>query len=87
MAYLMWPLIGIVVAMVAGGGVLRRGMRSAQGPPFLAGAFGGFVGGVIGDGLPHAQGIAFNLASIVGAILGALVFCLAVRERAADSDE
>jgi uncharacterized membrane protein YeaQ/YmgE (transglycosylase-associated protein family) len=87
MAYLMWPLIGIVIAMVAGGGVLRRGMRSAHGPPFLAGAFGGFVGGVIGDGLPHAQGTQFNLASIVGAILGALIFCLAVRERASDADD
>jgi uncharacterized membrane protein YeaQ/YmgE (transglycosylase-associated protein family) len=87
MAYLMWPLIGIVIAMVAGGGVLRRGMRSAHGSPFLAGAFGGFVGGVIGDGLPHAQGTQFNLASIVGAILGALIFCLAVRERASDADD
>jgi hypothetical protein len=87
MAYLMWPLIGIVIAMVAGGGILRRSMRSAQGPPFLAGAFGGFIGGVIGDGLPHAQGTLFNLASIVGAILGALIFCLAVRERASDADD
>ena len=86
MAYVMWPLIGIVIAMVAGGGVLRRGTRSAQGPPFLAGAFGGFVGGVIGDGLPHAQGTQFNLPSIVGAILGALLFCLAVRGRASDAD-
>ena len=87
MAYVMWPLIGIVIAMVAGGGVLRRGTRSAHGPPFLAGAFGGFVGGVIGDGLPHAQGTQFNLPSIVGAILGALIFCLAVRERASDADD
>jgi uncharacterized membrane protein YeaQ/YmgE (transglycosylase-associated protein family) len=86
MAYLMWPLIGIVIAMVAGGGVLWRGKRSAQGPPFLAGAFGGFVGGVIGDGLPHALGTQFNLPSIVGAMLGALVFCLAVRERSTDAD-
>ena len=86
MTYLMWPLIGVVIAMVAGGGVLRRGTRTAQGPPFLAGAFGGFVGGVIGDGLPHAQGTQFNLPSIVGAILGALIFCLAVRERASDAD-
>ncbi|HEY3231283.1 MAG TPA: hypothetical protein VGJ87_18795 [Roseiflexaceae bacterium] len=83
----MWPLIGIVIAMVAGGGVLRRGTRSAHGPLFLAGAFGGFVGGVIGDGLPHAQGTQFNLPSIVGAILGALIFCLAVREGASDADD
>jgi len=87
MAYLMWPLIGIVIAMVAGGGVLRRGTRTARGPSFLAGAFGGFVGGVIGDGLPHAQGTQFNLPSIVGAILGALIFCLAVRERASDAED
>jgi hypothetical protein len=85
MAYLIWPFIGIVIAMVAGGGVLQRGTRTTQGPPFLAAAFGGFVGGVIGDGLPHAQGTLFNLPSIVGAILGALIFCLAVRERASDA--
>jgi hypothetical protein len=86
MAYLMWPLIGIVIAMVAGGGLLRRSARSSQGPAFLAGAFGGFVGGVIGDGLPHVQGTHVNLPSIAGAILGALIFCLAVRERASDAD-
>jgi hypothetical protein len=82
----MWSLIGIIIAMVAGGGMLRRATRTPQGPAFLAGAFGGFVGGVIGDGLPHAQGLQFNLPSIVGAILGALVFCLAVRGRASDAD-
>jgi uncharacterized membrane protein YeaQ/YmgE (transglycosylase-associated protein family) len=86
MAYFMWSLIGIVIAMVAGGSVLRRSARAAQGPAFLAGAFGGFVGGVIGDGLPHAQGMQFNLPSIVGAILGALIFCLAVRGHASDTE-
>ena len=86
MAYLMWPLIGIVIAMVAGGGVLQRGARTARRPPFMASAFGGFVGGFIGAGLLQAQGTQFNLPSIVGAILGALIFCLAVRERASDAD-
>jgi hypothetical protein len=86
MAYLMWSLIGIVIAMVAGGGMLRRNTRTAQGPAFLAGAFGGFVGGVIGDGLPHAQGMQFNLPSIAGAMLGALIFCLAVRGHVSDAD-
>ena len=87
MAYLIWPLVGIVIAMVAGGDVLRRGTRTAQGPPFLAGAFGGFIGGVIGDGLPHIQGTLVNLPSIIGALLGALIFCLAVRERASDAED
>ena len=86
MAYLMWPLIGIVIAMLAGGDVLRRSTRSVGRTPFLAGAFGGFVGGIIGDGLPHAQGMDFNLASIIGAVLGALIFCLAVREHVSDVD-
>ena len=86
MAYLMWPLIGIVIAMVAGGGVLQRGARTARRPPFMASAFGGFVGGFIGAGLLQAQGTQFNLPSIVGAILGALIFCLAARERASDAD-
>jgi uncharacterized membrane protein YeaQ/YmgE (transglycosylase-associated protein family) len=86
MAYLMWPLIGILVAMFTGVRVLRRSTRPAPRAPFLAGAFGGFVGGVIGDGLPHVQGVDFNLPSIIGAILGALILCLAVRERASDAD-
>jgi uncharacterized membrane protein YeaQ/YmgE (transglycosylase-associated protein family) len=86
MAYLMWPLIGIVVAMLAGGRVLRPSTRPAPRTPFLAGAFGGFIGGVIGDGLPHVQGIDFNLPSIIGAVLGALILCLAVREGASDAE-
>jgi uncharacterized membrane protein YeaQ/YmgE (transglycosylase-associated protein family) len=86
MAYLMWPLIGIVVAMVAGVRVLRRGTRAGPRTPFLAGAFGGFIGGVIGDGLPHVQGMQFNLPSIVGAVVGALILCLAVRDRASDAE-
>ena len=87
MAYLMWPFIGILVAMLAGGGVLRRGSRSSSPPPFLAAAFGGLVGGIIGDGLPHIQATHLNLPSIIGAILGALLFCLAVRERASDAED
>jgi len=86
MAYLMWPLIGIVVAMLAGVRVLRRSTRPAPHAPFLAGAFGGFIGGVIGDGLPHGQGVDFNLPSIIGAVLGALIFCIAVRDHVSDAD-
>jgi len=86
MTYLMWPLIGIIIAMIAGGGVLQRGTRTAQGPPFLAGAFGGLVGGLIGDGLPHSHGTLFNLPSIIGAVLGALIFCIAVRDHVSDAD-
>lgn len=86
MAYLMWPLIGIIVAMLAGGRVLRSSTRAAPRTPFLAGAFGGFIGGVIGDGLPHVQGSDFNLSSIIGAVLGALILCLAVRDRASDTE-
>jgi uncharacterized membrane protein YeaQ/YmgE (transglycosylase-associated protein family) len=86
MAYLMWPLIGIVVAMLAGVRVLGRSPRAAPRTPFLAGAFGGFIGGVIGDGLPHVQGTHLNLPSVIGAVLGALILCLAVRERASDTD-
>jgi hypothetical protein len=86
MAYFMWPLIGVVVAMLVGVRVLRPNTRAAPRTPFLAGAFGGFVGGVIGDGLPHAQGINFNLPSIIGAVLGALLLCLALRDRASDAE-
>ena len=86
MAYLMWPLIGVVVAMLAGVRVLRRNTRPAPRAPFLAGAFGGFIGGLIGDGLPHIYGTVFNLPSIIGAVLGALILCLAVGERASDAE-
>jgi uncharacterized membrane protein YeaQ/YmgE (transglycosylase-associated protein family) len=52
----------------------------------LAGAFGALIGGVIGDGIPHALAGELTLASVLGAALGALLFCWAVRDRASDTE-
>lgn len=84
MAYVIWPLIGIVVGMLVGASSQRRIYRPSANGSFLASAFGGLVGGVVGDGLPHALAGDVTLTSIIGAVIGALVFCWAVRDRASD---
>lgn len=84
MAYVIWPLIGIVIAVFIGAGAQRRAYRPNANGSFLAGAFGALVGGIVGDGLPHAVAGEITLTSIIGAIIGALIFCWAVRERTSD---
>ena len=86
MAYIIWPLIGIVVAALLGAGSRRRSFRPNANASFLAGAFGGLIGGVIGDGVPHTLAGDVTLVSILGATLGALLFCWAVRDRASDTE-
>jgi len=84
MAYIIWLLIGVVVAMIMGAVTRRHVVRTSNNSNFLAGGFGALIGGVIGDGVPHAMSGEITLVSIVGAVLGALVFCWAVRGRAED---
>jgi uncharacterized membrane-anchored protein len=86
MAYFIWPLIGIVIAALFGAGLRRRAFRPNANASMLAGAFGALIGGVIGDGMPHALGGEITLTSILGAVLGALLFCWAVRDRAEDTE-
>ena len=86
MAYIIWPLIGIVVAMVIGAGSRRRAFHPNANASLLAGAFGGLIGGIIGDGLPQAHAGPVTLWSIPAAIGGALLFCWAVHERASDAE-
>ena len=86
MAYIIWPIIGVVIAVLAGAGPHRRPFRPNANASLLAGAFGALVGGVIGDGVPHALAGEITLISMLGAVLGALLFCWAVRDRASDTD-
>lgn len=84
MVYVIWAVIGIAVAMFVGAGPRRRAYRPNANSAMLAGAFGALIGGFIGDGLPHTLGGQFSLTSVIGAVLGSLLFCWAVRERAED---
>ena len=86
MAYIIWPLIGVLVSVLIGAGPRRRAYRPNANSSFLAGAFGALIGGVIGDGLPHAIAGGITLTSIAGAIIGACIFCWAVRDRASDAE-
>jgi hypothetical protein len=86
MHYIIWVMIGVVIAVLVGAGPRRRLFRPNANASLLAGAFGALIGGVIGDGVPHALVGEINLISIVGAILGALLFCWAVRDRTSDTE-
>jgi uncharacterized membrane protein YeaQ/YmgE (transglycosylase-associated protein family) len=87
MSYIIWPMIGAVIAVVVGAGPRRRAYRPNANASVFAGAFGALVGGVIGDGVPHALAGDITLSSLAGAVLGALIFCWAVRERASDTEQ
>ena len=86
MSYIIWPMIGAVVAVIFGVGPRRRAYRPNANASVFAGAFGALVGGVIGDGVPHALAGDITLTSLFGAVIGALIFCWAVRERASDTE-
>jgi uncharacterized membrane protein YeaQ/YmgE (transglycosylase-associated protein family) len=86
MSYLIWPMIGAVIAIFVGAGPRRRAYRPNANAAILAGAFGALVGGTIADGIPHALAGEVTLPSLVGAVVGALIFCWAVRDRASDTE-
>ena len=87
MIYIIWPMIGVVIAVVVGAGPRRRAYRPNANAAIFAGAFGALVGGAITDGIPHAQTGQVTLISIIGAVIGALIFCWAVRDRASDTEQ
>ena len=87
MSYIIWPMIGAVVAVLVGAGPRRRAYRPNANSAIFAGAFGALVGGVIMDGIPHALAGHLTLISILGAVIGALIFCWAVRDRASDTEQ
>ena len=66
---------GAVIGILLGAGPRRRAYRlNANGAP-LAGAFGALVGGVIADGVPHALAGEITIGSLIGSLVGALLFC------------
>lgn len=84
MAYIVWVMIGLAIALVVGSGARRRAYRfNANGAP-LAGSFGAVIGGVIGDGLPNAAAGTITITSVIGAVVGSLLFCWAVRDQVED---
>jgi uncharacterized membrane protein YeaQ/YmgE (transglycosylase-associated protein family) len=87
MSYIVWPMIGAVIAVVFGAGPRRRAYRPNANSAIFAGAFGALVGGAIADGIPHAQAGEFTIPSLIGAVVGALIFCWAVRDRASDTEQ
>jgi uncharacterized membrane protein YeaQ/YmgE (transglycosylase-associated protein family) len=86
MNYLVWAAIGAVIAIVIGAGPRRRAFRPNANAAIFAGAFGALIGGLIGDGIPHALSGDITLTSLIGALIGALLFCWAVRDRAEDAE-
>ena len=86
-SYIIWALLGAVIAVLVGAGPRRRAYRPNANASLFAGAFGGVIGGVIGDGVPHALAGEVTLGSLVGALVGAIVFGWAVRDRASDSEQ
>jgi len=86
MHYVVWILVGSVTALVFGAGPRRHAYRPNANGSIFAGAFGALVGGVIGDGVPHTFSASITPISLVFAVLGALVFCWAVRDRASDAE-
>ena len=87
MSYIIWPMIGVVIAVAVGAGPRRRAYRPNANAAIFAGAFGALVGGVIADGIPHAQAGQVTLPGVIGALIGALIFCWAVRDRASDTEQ
>jgi uncharacterized membrane protein YeaQ/YmgE (transglycosylase-associated protein family) len=87
MGYIIWPMIGAVVALIVGAGPRRRAYRPNANAAILAGAFGALAGGTILAGVPYPQANQVSLLSVVGAVIGALIFCWAVRDRASDADQ
>ncbi|GAB4205791.1 MAG: hypothetical protein OHK0022_32200 [Roseiflexaceae bacterium] len=82
--YLVWLVTGVVVALAMGAAPMRRFSGAAMRVSPMAGAFGGLIGGIIGDGLPGIHGYALTVPSMLGATLGALALCLAMRSRLSD---
>lgn len=84
MNYIVWALIGVLVALLLGAGPRRQVYRPNTNSAIFAGGFGALIGGIIGDGMPHALSGDITVMSLIGAAIGAAVFCWAVRGRTED---
>lgn len=85
MSYLVWVVVGILVALLVGSSARRRSFQMNVGAPVFAGAFGGLIGGVIGDGMPAPAVAHLTPLSVVGAVIGALILCWAVHSPVSDT--
>jgi hypothetical protein len=86
MSYIVWALIGVVVAVVVGADARKRSYAPNSNAALFSGAFGAILGGIVGDGVPHAFPAPLTLTSVVGAVIGAAIFAWAVRARFSDSE-
>lgn len=86
MVYIIWALIGAGIAFLVSISPSRRSYRPQLNSAVLAGAFGAIVGGIIGDGVPHALAGDLTTTSLIGASAGGLLFGWAIRARAADGE-
>ncbi len=86
MAYMVWVIIGASIAFLVAVSPGRRSYRPQINTAIFAGAFGAVVGGIIGDGVPHALAGDMTPMSLVGAGAGGLLFGWAVRSRSADGE-
>jgi len=84
--YIIWALLGAVIAVLIGAGPRRRAYRPNANASLFAGVFGAVIGGVIGDGVPHALAGDVTVGSVVGALIGASLLAWAVRDRASDRE-
>lgn len=68
MAYLIWTITGVLVAVL-----VHRVMRGSIVVSLPAGVFGAFLGGIIGSGVVHADHTV-TLPGALGAVIGATLF-------------
>jgi uncharacterized membrane protein YeiH len=78
MEYIFWACLGTTIAVLANAGLRLRTRGAEKYRAYLMGAFGGVLGGIIGDSLSLVLSRHLHLTSILGAVLGASLFCLAL---------
>jgi hypothetical protein len=86
MEYISWACFGTVIAMLANAGLRLRTRGVEKYRAYPMGAFGGVLGGIIGDSLSLVLAKHLHLISILGAVLGASLFCLALRTDSSDHE-
>lgn len=70
MAYLIWTITGMLVAVL-----VHRVIRGSIVVSMPAGVFGAFLGGIIGSGVVHADHTV-TLPGALGAVIGATLFVM-----------
>ncbi len=86
MGIVVWMAVGVLVAVLMGASPQGRGYRPFGTSTMFAGIFGALVGGVLSDGIAGIGLRSLTWLSVLGAALGALVLCWAIRERESDAN-